>query len=59
MAKTITMLAMMAALLAISTACSGLFNGKSESPASDPCAGLVGQEKVNCEERVRGEDRLM
>jgi hypothetical protein len=59
MAKTITMLALMAALLAFSTACFGLFQGKSDSPSSNPCAGLVGQEKIDCEERERGEDRLM
>jgi hypothetical protein len=59
MAKTVTMLVMMAALLAFSTACFGLFKGKSESPGSDPCAGLVGQEKIDCEERARGESRVM
>jgi hypothetical protein len=59
MVKTITMLALMGLLLALSTGCFGLFQGKSESPTANPCAGLAGQEKIDCEERARGENRLM
>lgn len=57
MAKTIVMLAMMAALVGATTACFGLFKG--DDKPTDPCGGLVGQEKVDCEKKARGETRLM
>jgi hypothetical protein len=59
MAKTIAMLTLMAALVGATTACFGLFQGKSDEGKTDPCAGLVGQEKEDCEKRIRGETRLM
>jgi hypothetical protein len=50
------MLAMMAALFGASTACFGLFQDDSKKPASsDPCAGLIGQERIDCESRAAGQ----
>jgi hypothetical protein len=59
MAKTLVMLTLMAALVGATTACFGLFSGKSDKDATNPCAGLVAQEKIDCEERARGESRSM
>jgi hypothetical protein len=56
MGKRVAMLAMMAALFGASTACFGLFQDDSKRPASsDPCAGLIGQERIDCESRAAGQ----
>ena len=58
MAKTITRLVLLATLFTLAAGCSGA-QGKTGSPGADPCGGLAGQERINCEERQRGENRLM
>ena len=52
MRKTIVMLTGLAAVFAVGTACSSMFSGGSDpAPAADPCAGLSGQAKADCEQR--------
>jgi hypothetical protein len=54
MTKTIAMLLGLAGVLAIGTACSGLFTSSKPPPAQteiEACAGLSGQAKVDCEQR--------
>jgi hypothetical protein len=48
--KTIVMLASLALVLGAGTACFGLFS-KKEPAATDPCAGLTGQAKADCESK--------
>lgn len=50
MAKTIVMLAAMVVLVGASTACFGVF-GSDKPSTQDPCAGLVGQARSDCEAR--------
>jgi hypothetical protein len=59
MRKRIVMLSALAVLAGASTACFGLFT-KSDDPApapasSDPCAGLTGQARTDCETRRSGQ----
>jgi uncharacterized membrane protein len=50
--KTIVMVAALGGVLAGGTACFGLFSdSKKETSTSDPCAGLSGQARTDCEAR--------
>jgi hypothetical protein len=54
MTKRITMLAILAVVAGASTACFGLFSKEDSAPrtTSDPCAGLTGQARADCEARA-------
>jgi len=58
MTKRIVMLGALAVLAGASTACFGLFTKSDPAPApaaSDPCAGLTGQARTDCETRSTGQ----
>lgn len=54
MTKRIVMLALLAGLAGASTACFGLFSRSDDAPAAshDPCAGLIGAARADCEARA-------
>ncbi len=55
MTKRIVMLSLLAALAGASTACFGLFSRSDDAPAThDPCAGLTGEARAECEARTSG-----
>jgi hypothetical protein len=56
MAKNFVMLAAMAALFAVTTACFGLFDRGSEKPRAEvACESLTGQAKIDCEHQRASE----
>jgi hypothetical protein len=55
-AKNLVLLTALAAVLALGTACFGLFAGDREPATeaeSEECAGLSGQARIDCEARHR------
>ena len=57
MTKTIVMLASLALFAGASTACFGLFSSDSDKKTiQDPCQGLSGQAKADCEKKKSAND---
>jgi len=57
MTKRFVMFAILAVVAGASTACFGLFSSKDPAPktTTDPCAGLTGQARTDCETRAGGQ----